>query len=112
MSWKEEGEGIYKDDPFSSVPGTNAYEKGIPIPASDMKGGTLTIDGINTERISNWNPSGKYNLICNSCVSQTSRALNASGAFNVGIHPYLLQGEMFLRSMGVRPLIYSHYLTH
>ncbi|NCA85494.1 MAG: RHS repeat-associated core domain-containing protein, partial [Clostridia bacterium] len=92
------------------VPGTNSYERGVPIPSSQMKWDALTIDGVNTSRISNWNPSGKYNLCFNSCVSQTSRALNSSGVFNVGIHPYLLHGQMFLRSVGVRPYLFSSYL--
>ena len=93
-----------------SVRGTNSYEGGVPIPSSQMKWDALTIDGVNTSRISNWNPSGKYNLCFNSCVTQTSRALNSSGVFNVGIHPYLLYGQMALRSAGVRPYLFSSYL--
>ena len=38
-----------------------------------------------------------------------SRALNISGVYNIGIHPYLLHTEMFLRSVGVRPLLFSYY---
>jgi hypothetical protein len=94
------------------VTGTNSYEQGLAIPASKMKWSPLTIDGVNTGRISGWNPSGNYNLAFNSCVSQTSRALNASGAFNIGIHPYILHAQMYMRSIGVRPMLYSHYLTH
>lgn len=55
---------------------------------------------------------GKYNLLLNNCVSQTSRALNLSGVFNIGIHPYLLHLEMYLRSIGIRPLLYSHFFTN
>jgi hypothetical protein len=80
-------------------------------PFSKTKWNPVTIDGVNTNRISGWNPSGNYNLAVNSCVSQTSRALNASGAYNIGIHPYMLNAQMYLRSVGVRPLLYSHYLT-
>lgn len=45
----------------------------------------------------------------------TSRALNASGAFNVGIlpgisHPYLLHAQMALRAMGARPMLFSHFV--
>jgi len=94
------------------VPSTNSYEGGVPIPISKMKWNPITIRGINTSRISGWNPTGKYNLLFNSCVSQTSRALNVSGAFNTGIHPYILHSQMYLRSIGVRPMLYSHYLIH
>ncbi len=92
------------------VTGTNSYERGMAIPTSKMKWDPIPIKGVNLRRISNWNPSGKYNLALNSCVTQTSRALNSSGAFNIGIHPYLLHGQMYLRSIGVRPMIFSHYL--
>jgi RHS repeat-associated protein len=102
---------IYKNAPFKSVQGTNSYEKGLALPSSKMKWNPVTIDGVNTNRIASWNPSGNYNLAVNSCVSQTSRALNASGAYNIGIHPYMLHAQMYLRSVGVRPLLYSHYLT-
>ena len=90
------------------VPGTNSYEGGVSISASKMKWDAVNIRGVNVSRISNWNPSGKYNLALNSCVSQASRALNASGAFNVGIHPYLLHAQMYLRSIGVRPCLFSY----
>jgi hypothetical protein len=92
------------------VTGTNSFEGGMAIPTSKMKWDPIPIKGVNLRRISNWNLSGKYNLALNSCVSQTSRALNSSGAFNIGIHPYLLHGQMYLRSIGVRPMIFSHYL--
>ncbi|MBS1739337.1 MAG: VCBS repeat-containing protein [Bacteroidetes bacterium] len=91
------------------VPGTNSFEQGLAIPASKMKWNPLTINGLNVSRISSWNPSGNYNLALNSCVSQTSRALNASGVFNIGVHPYLLHAQMYLRSIGVRPMLYSYY---
>jgi hypothetical protein len=38
-----------------------------------------------------------------------SRALNMSGAFNIGIHPYFLHLQMYLRSMGVRPSLFSYH---
>lgn len=64
-------------------------------------------------RISDYlNKGGKYNLLYNSCVSMASRALNLSGVFNVGIHPYLLHTQMYLRSIGIRPMLYSHFLTN
>lgn len=79
-----------------------------------MQSSQLTISGVNTARIANYasylNKGGQYNLAFNSCVSQTSRALNMSGVFNIGIHPYILQAQMYLRSIGARPMLYSHYL--
>jgi hypothetical protein len=104
------GEQLYKDAPFRSVPGTNSYEHGSALTADKMKWGPVPVNGVNSGRISNWGPTGNYNLALNSCVSQTSRALNSSGAFNVGIHPYLLHGQMYLRSIGVRPMMYSYHL--
>ncbi|MGF1564747.1 MAG: RHS repeat-associated core domain-containing protein [Flavobacteriales bacterium] len=94
---------------MKSIEGTNTYEMGL-VPSSKMKWDPLTIEGVNTGRISNWSPSGKYNLCFNSCVTQTSRALNSSGVFNVGIHPYLLHAQMYLRSIGLRPYLFSSYL--
>lgn len=92
------------------VVGTNSYENGLAVPVSKMKWSTLTIDGVNATRISEWNSSGNYNLIFNSCVSQTSRALNASGVFNFRIHAYLLHAQISLHSTGVRPMLHSHFL--
>ena len=96
------------------VGGTNSYEKGNLISAAKMQSNPLNISGVNTTRIANYasylNKGGQYNLAINSCVSQTSRALNMSGVFNIGIHPYILQAQMYLRSIGARPMLYSHYL--
>jgi hypothetical protein len=78
-------------------------------PSSKMKWNPVTIDGVNTNRIASWNPSGNYYLAVYSCVSQTSRALNASGAYNIGIHPYMLNAQMYLRSVGFRPMLYSYH---
>lgn len=58
------------------------------------------------------NKGGKYNLLYNNCVSMTSRALNISGVFNVGIHPYILHAQMYLRSIGVRPMLYSNFFLN
>lgn len=91
------------------VPGTNSYKLGMPISDSKMKWDPMTIKGLNVNRIAGWNPKSRYNLMLNSCVSQASRALNVSGAFNIGIHPYLLHAQMSLRSIGVRPMLFSYY---
>jgi len=92
------------------VPGTNRYTRGGLISLKKMKWDPLMIDGVNADRIANWNPSGKYNLAVNSCVSAASRALNASGVLNIGIHPYLLHAQMYLRSIGMRPMMFSYHL--
>jgi RHS repeat-associated protein len=100
------------------VEGTNSYEQGQLIP--NLKGSSfwnpVDIKGVNVDRImsfSNYlNQGGKYNLLYNNCVSMTSRALNMSGVFNIGIHPYLLHAQMYLRSIGVRPMLYSHFLLN
>jgi hypothetical protein len=97
------------------VKGTNSYEGGLPISVSKMKWNPITIKGVNLKTIS-WykgilDGGGKYNLALNSCVSQTSRALNLSGVFNIGIHPYLLQAQMQLWTNGLRPWTFSYLLN-
>jgi RHS repeat-associated protein len=102
----------YSVDDFDDwVPGANSFEDGALISSDKMIWDPLTLKGVNISRISNWSPKGNYNLLFNSCVTQTSRALNLSGAFNIGIHPYLLHGQMYLRTMGVRPILYSYLFT-
>jgi hypothetical protein len=51
-----------------------------------------------------------YNVYFSSCVTHTSRALNSVGVWNVGIHPFILAGQMALREVGVRPFFMSYYL--
>jgi len=55
------------------------------------------------------NNSPKYNLYTSSCVTHTSSALIRSGFINIGIHPYLLHGQAYLRSIGLRTY-FSHFL--
>lgn len=74
----------------------------------------IAIKGVNLkrlERISNGlndNP-GTYQVLTRSCSSTASRALSISGVPALGLHPYLLHGQMYLRSLGVRPSLYSYY---
>ena len=115
MDW---GPSENKTSLLGLVEGTNSYEQGQLIP--NLKGNTfwnpINIKGVNVDRIikfSNYlNKGGKYNLLYNNCLSMTSRALNMSGVFNIGIHPYLLHAQMYLRAIGVRPMLYSHYLLN
>ncbi len=51
-----------------------------------------------------------YSVELSSCVSHVSRALNLSGIFNVGIHPYLLNAQMYLWSRGIRPWFVCNYI--
>jgi len=97
---------------FGFPDGTNAYEGGELVKGSLDP---IKITGANTNRLNSFGSSlsanpGKYNFALNSCVSQTSRALNLSGIFNIGIHPYILHAQMYLRSIGVRPSLYSYHL--
>lgn len=57
--------------------------------------------------------SGKfiYSLGLSSCVTHTSVALNLSGLFNIGIHPYLLNAQMYLWRNGIRPWTFSYFLN-
>lgn len=52
-----------------------------------------------------------YSVALSSCVTHTSRALNLSGIFNIGIHPYLLNAQMYLWSNGIRPWSFSYFLN-
>ena len=52
-----------------------------------------------------------YSVEVSSCVTHTSRALNLSGVFNIGIHPYLLAAQMYLWGNGIRPWSYIYFLN-
>ncbi|MDR2652593.1 MAG: hypothetical protein LBC68_09835 [Prevotellaceae bacterium] len=52
-----------------------------------------------------------YSVELSSCVTHTSVALNLSGLFNIGIHPYLLNAQMYLWSNGIRPWTFSYFLN-
>ena len=53
-----------------------------------------------------------YSVELSSCVTHTSIALNLSGLFNIGLHPYLLNAQMYLWSNGVRPWLISSFLRN
>lgn len=54
----------------------------------------------------------KYSLVFSSCVTHTSMALNLSGVFNLGIHPYLLHAQIYLWNIGIRPWVFCNYLNN
>ena len=108
----------FTSDIFKSVDGVNNFENNHML--TNTQGGAfwdpITVKGVNVGRIEKFSQfldkGGRYHGLTNSCVSMTSRALNMSGAFNIGIHPYLLHAQMYLRSVGVRPILYSHFLLN
>ena len=53
-----------------------------------------------------------YSVEFSSCVTHTSLALNLSGVFNIGIHPYILHAQMYLWGNGIRPWFYNYFLNH
>jgi hypothetical protein len=77
----------------------------------------LKVNMSTIERYSNWlnklEQGGNlvYSLELSSCVTHTSAALNLSGIFNIGIHPYLPNAQMYLWSNGIRPWTFSYFLN-
>jgi len=73
----------------------------------------VTVKGINFKRIANYGTKldngVKYNLYSSSCVNHTARALTIAGAPSIGIHPFILNAQMYLRSIGARPSMFSYY---
>lgn len=101
----------FSKKPFESVPGqpvwSNHLNDGSPV-------WRTKISGINIAKIQNYSlnllkNTPEYNLYYSSCVTHTSSALIRSGFFNIGIHPFILAGQAYLREIGVRTYL-SHYL--
>jgi hypothetical protein len=100
------------------VKATNQYEEGVLLP--NLKGtkfwDPIQIKGVNVSRLESFanylNKGGRYNLLYNNCVNMASRALNISGVLNIGIHPYILHTQMYLRSIGFRPDLWGYYLNN
>lgn len=44
-------------------------------------------------------------------VTRISVALNLSGLFNIGIHPYLLNAQMYLWGNGIRSWTYGYFIN-
>ena len=72
---------------------------------------------VNVDKVNNYasrinssveNGTFYYSVEFSSCVTHTSAALNHSGVLNIGIHPYLLHGQMYLWGNGMRPWMFSH----
>jgi hypothetical protein len=77
---------------------------------------TLRVNRNTINKYANWlnarEATGKlvYSVELSSCVTHTSVALNLSGLFNIGVHPYLLNTQMALWSAGIRPWTFSYLL--
>ena len=52
-----------------------------------------------------------YSVEFSSCVTHASIALNASGLFNIGIHPWLLHAQMYLWGHGIRPWSFASHIN-
>lgn len=99
-------------NPFKSVMGTNKWWNHI----GEEKVWRTTISGVNTSKILKYGlqlstDTPKYNVYFSSCVTHTSAALMRSGFLNIGIHPFILHGQAYLRSIGIRTYM-SHYLQN
>lgn len=74
-----------------------------------------TVKGVNVNTLNKYgahfNKGIKYNLYFSSCVNHTARALTLSGVPVIGIHPFILNAQIYLRAEGFRPVLYSYYLT-
>lgn len=114
IDWGPDG---WSAGPFDRGPGTNSYEMGQLV--GNQKGtkfwNPIEIKGVNMKTINNFKSTldkgGNYQMFLSSCVSKTSAALNRSGVFNIGVHPYFLHTQMYLRSVGFRPILSSFYFT-
>jgi len=98
-------------NPFKFKQGTNEWSNYVNAGDDVWK---VPVKGVNVNRINNYgaylNKGVKYNLYCSSCVNHTARALTIAGAPAIGIHPFILHAQMYLRSIGARPALFSHYL--
>ena len=97
--------------------GTNSWNThsraGEPIWRNTLRVNRSTIDKY-ANYLNSRVAAGKfhYSLELSSCVTHTSNALNLSGIFNIGIHPYLLNAQMYLWSNGIRPWTICNYIQY
>jgi len=98
-------------NPFKFKDGTNNWNNYVD------KNGTwkTVVEGVNVKRLNSYggwlDKSVNYNLFCSSCVNHAARALTLSGVPVIGIHPLLLHSQVYLRSIGFRPSMYSYLLN-
>jgi hypothetical protein len=72
------------------------------------------VEGVNLKSFANYSKGlangAKYNLYFSSCVNHTARALSIAGVPVLGIHPFILNAQIYLRNIGFRPSLFSYYL--
>ena len=97
-------------NPFKFHGGTNKWKNYVNA-GDDVK--KVIVSGVNLKRLSKYGASlsegVRYNTFCSSCVNHAARALTISGVPTIGIHPFILHSQVYLRSIGIRPILYSHY---
>ena len=98
-------------NPFKFKKGTNDWKNYVDAGDDVSK---ITVKGVNLKRIARYgaklDKGVKYNLYCSSCVNHTARALTIAGVPSIGIHPFILNAQMYMRSIGARPSLFSYYL--
>jgi RHS repeat-associated protein len=91
-----------------------SYELISDIPGN--KYSPVLVRGVNADRLHrisdrmNVEP-GNYQVLFRSCSSTVSRSLSLSGAPAIGLHPYLLHAQLYLRDLGIRPTLFSYHMT-
>ena len=98
-------------NPFKFKKGTNDWKNYVDAGSDVWK---VTVKGVNVKRIMDYgarlDQGVNYNLYFSSCVNHTARALTLAGAPTIGIHPFILHAQMFARSVGIRPMLFSYEL--
>ncbi len=98
-------------NPFKFKNGTNDWENYVNAGSDVSK---VTVKGINLKRITSYgarlDKGVNYNLYASSCVNHTARALTLAGAPAIGLHPFILHSQMYMRSIGARPSMFSYYI--
>lgn len=89
--------------------GTNKWNNYVDASSDITK---ITVKGVNIKRIASYGAKldrgVKYNTYFSSCVNHCARALTISGVPSIGIHPFILNSQIYLRSIGVRPTLFSY----
>ncbi|MDD4754265.1 MAG: hypothetical protein PHT78_13700 [Desulfitobacteriaceae bacterium] len=97
-------------NPFKFKKGTNHWKNYVNAGDDVSK---VPVRGINLKRIVNYGANldkgVKYNLYTSSCVTHTARALTLAGAPSIGIHPFILHAQMYMRNIGAHPFLFSYY---
>ncbi|WP_314271143.1 RHS repeat-associated core domain-containing protein [Capnocytophaga sputigena] len=100
-------------NPFKFKDGTNHWSNYVNAGDDVIKN---IVKGVNIDRISSYgnmlNQGVKYNLYFGSCVNHAARALTIAGAPALGIHPFILSAQMYLRDLGIRPVLFGHFFTN